>query len=383
VKELTVLANADVYSPEPLGSTNVVFAGGEVLHIGKFDFAALEKLGPIVAHVDCKGMVVTPGFIDPHEHLIGGSGEEGFSTQTPEIFFSEIVSAGITTVVGCLGVDSSSRTLRALIAKVKGLKQQGISAFLYSGGYDVPAKTLFGSVRDDMLFIEEVIGAGEIAISDLRSTQPSATEIARLVADAYCGGILTGKAGVTHFHVGPGEDRLHLLREVLDGFEMEPASIYPTHIERSEKLVDEAVALAKRGCTVDIDTFDEDLTKWLPYYWNAGGPEDHVTVSSDAAINSPRTLLEQFRRCISDLKSPIPKVLRAFTSNTAQVLKMKRKGRIAAGCDADLLVFDADSLDLQRVYAGGKLLFADGAMIRHEDFLAKSNRRITLHGHKD
>jgi len=39
---------------------------------------------------------VTPGFIDPHEHLLGVSGEEGFATQTPEISVSEIICAGIT-----------------------------------------------------------------------------------------------------------------------------------------------------------------------------------------------------------------------------------------------------------------------------------------------
>ena len=53
-----------------------------------------------VETVDAEGGFVVPGLIDPHEHLLGGSGESGFSSQTPEITLSEIVAAGITTVVG-------------------------------------------------------------------------------------------------------------------------------------------------------------------------------------------------------------------------------------------------------------------------------------------
>jgi beta-aspartyl-dipeptidase (metallo-type) len=73
---------------------------------------------------------VTPGFIDPHEHLLGGSGEEGFATQTPEISVSEIICAGITTVVGCLGVDTTMKTLPGLLAKAKALKEGGLNAFI-------------------------------------------------------------------------------------------------------------------------------------------------------------------------------------------------------------------------------------------------------------
>jgi beta-aspartyl-dipeptidase (metallo-type) len=377
---LTVLANAEVYAPEPLGRKTVLFGGGEILHVGDVDVAALDRSGVEVEHLDCAGAVIAPGFIDPHQHLIGGSGEEGFATQTPEIFLSELVSAGITTVVGCLGVDSTSRTMAALVAKAKGLKQQGLTAFVYSGGYDVPPKTLTGSVRSDMMFVEEVIGAGEIAIADRRSTQPTAEELARVAADAYCGGILSGKAGVTHIHVGAEDSRLAILREVLEKFDVKPESLYPTHVERSEKLMDEAVELAKQGASIDLDTFDEDVTKWLPYYWRAGGPEANVTVSSDAAINSPQTLQEQFCRCVLELRLPLEKVLPAFTSNTARALKLRNKGRVRAGADADLLVLERQTLELRRVYARGALVFADGAPAVREAFLSKTNRRIHLGG---
>ena len=119
-------------------------------------------------------MSIAPGLVDPHEHLLGGSGEEGFSSQTPEIFLREIATAGVTTVVGCLGVDTTTKTMPGLLARAKALSEEGLTAFIWSGGCNVPPTTITGSLRDDLIFIDEVIGAGEVAISDNRATEPTA-----------------------------------------------------------------------------------------------------------------------------------------------------------------------------------------------------------------
>jgi beta-aspartyl-dipeptidase (metallo-type) len=60
-----------------------------------------------------------PGFIDVHQHVIGGGGEAGFISRTPEAHLSQIVKAGITSLVGILGTDSVGRDIKALYAKVK------------------------------------------------------------------------------------------------------------------------------------------------------------------------------------------------------------------------------------------------------------------------
>src|SRR3954463_12294592 len=177
----TLLQGGEVYSPEYKGVQDVLLTGGRIARIGEVDRHALEVTNFPVEVIDVSNCFIAPGLIDPHEHLLGGSGEEGFQSQTPEIALSEVVGAGITTVVGCLGVDTITKTMPGLLAKAKAFNAEGITAYAWSGGYDVPPMTLTGSVRNDLLFVPEVIGAGEIAISDVRSTEPSLAELARLV----------------------------------------------------------------------------------------------------------------------------------------------------------------------------------------------------------
>jgi beta-aspartyl-dipeptidase (metallo-type) len=379
---LTLIKNGELYAPEPKGRADVLLAGNRIARIGEVDERALEASGLDTVVIDASGCLVTPGFIDPHEHLLGGSGEQGFSAQTPEIFLSELIRAGITTVVGCLGVDMTTKTMPGLLARAKALREEGLTAFIYTGGYNMPPTTLTGSVRNDLLFVDEVIGAGEIAISDLRAAEPDVHELARLVSDAYVGGILSKKAGITHFHVGDGRRRLEPLRRLLDEYEVEPAWLYPTHVERSPALMEEAVELTKRGVTIDVDTVEEDLAKWLRFYLDRDGDATKLTASSDASLSSPVTLRNQIRDCIINEGFSIELALSLVTSNTARALKLDRKGRLAEGQDADLLTFHQGSLELKEVIAGGRRLMIDGEVAIAERFLQDSNRSISLSGNK-
>jgi beta-aspartyl-dipeptidase (metallo-type) len=377
---LTLIENGEVYAPEPCGRRSVLLVEGRVGKVGAVDRRAVEALGLELDVIDATGCVVAPALIDPHEHLAGGSGEKGYATQTPEIHAGEILCAGITTVVGCIGVDSMTKTLPALVAKAKGLKQEGLNARVWTGGYNVPPTTLTGSVRDDIMLVEEMVGAGEVAISDERSTEPSPHELARLVNDAHNGGLLSGKAGVTHFHVGSKKSRLQPLRTLIDEYEIPPVWLYPTHVERDEELMREAIDLARLGAFVDVDTVEEDLPKWLRFYLENGGPTEQLTASSDASINSPGTLFEQVRACVLQHGFPFEQVLPLVTSNTARVLKLRDRGTLEAGKSADVLVLRGRSLEIKDVFAGGRRLIRDGRLAFAEKFLAESNRRIRLDG---
>jgi beta-aspartyl-dipeptidase (metallo-type) len=229
------------------------------------------------------------------------------------------------------------KTLPGLLAKTKALKEEGLNAFMWTGGYNVPPKTITDSVRDDIMFIEEIIGAGEIAISDERSNEPNIAEIARIAHDAYVGGMLSKKAGVVHFHVGESATRLQILRDLLENTDVSAEWIYPTHITRSEELMLEAIELANRGCFVDMDTVNEDLPQWIRFYRGNGGDMKKLTISSDSSITSPQSFYEQFRRCVLENELSLEETLPLVTSNTATVLKLDMKGRIAEGKAADVL----------------------------------------------
>lgn len=379
---LTLIENGKVFAPQSRGCQSVLIAEKRILKTGSVDRKAIDALGLEVDVIDATDCFITPGLIDPHEHLTGGSGERGYSTQTPEIYASEIVSAGITTVVGCLGVDTTTKLMPALLAKAKALKEEGLSAFVWTGGYNVPPTTITNSVRDDIMLIEEVIGAGEVAISDERSTEPTTHELARLANDAYIGGLLSKKCGVTHFHVGNKESRLRPLRALIEEHETPPAWLYPTHVERNEALMLEAIDLTHRGAFVDIDTVEEDLPQWLRFYLEHDGEPDRLTVSSDASISSPRTLFKQICACVLEHKFPFEQVLPLVTSNTARVLKLEDCGTLEAGKRADLLVLRKDSLEIKDVVCGGRRLMKDGRLMFNEKFLEESNRQIRLEGRK-
>jgi beta-aspartyl-dipeptidase (metallo-type) len=380
------LHDGDIYAPDPGGRGSVLTLDGKIAAVGALDRGRIERamasLDIALEVVDARGLAIVPGLIDPHEHLLGSSGEKGFSSRGPEIFCTELVEAAITTVVGTLGTDNTMRTMAELLAKVQALEEEGLTAFMYSGGYTLPPMTLMGSLRNDLLFIAHVIGAGEIAISDRRALQPHPRELASAITESYVGGLLSRKAGVTHIHVGEGEARLAPLTEVLDTFDLDPASVYPTHVSRTPELLAEAAALTRRGSFVDIDTTERKLPEELGAFVHAGGDLARLTISTDAGGSSPRNLLEQMAGCVS-AGWTIAEVLPLATTNTACVLKLRTKGQLVPGCDADVVALHADSLEPAFVIARGRMLMREGRVLKVPTFLEDSNRQVTLHGQAD
>lgn len=379
-KPALLIEHAEVYAPEPRGVQSVLVLGDRIARIGAIDRRGLDVLGLDYDVIDARGVYVVPGFIDPHEHLLGGSGEGGPSMQTPMLFLTEIVRAGITTVVGTLGVDTTMKTMPGLLARVKGLAEEGLSTFMWTGGYNVPPTTVMASAREDIIYIAEVIGAGEIAISDERGLNQSEQELAKLVRDVAVGGSLSGKAGVTHFHVGEERSRLAPLRRLIDEFQCKPQWLYPTHVQRNERLLDDAICLARLGATVDFDVVEQDVGRWFHYYANKSGPLDRLTISSDADSSTPDVFWSQLCTLVVRHGVPLETMLPLVTTNTARVLKLAGKGRIAEGGDADLVVLEQGSLTIRDVVARGRRMVIGGQPVAREHFLSKSARNYTLLG---
>jgi beta-aspartyl-dipeptidase (metallo-type) len=365
----TLIEHGEVYAPAPRGVRPLLLVGDRIARLGPVDRAALQALDLPCTVVDATDCLVLPGFFDPHQHLLGAGGEQGIASRMPEVPFADIVLAGITTVVGCLGTDTTTRSLAGLVARARQLTASGITAYVYTGGFPVPPPTLTGSVTDDLVLVDPVIGVGEVAISDERSAQPSVGALAALVAQAYVGGLLAGKAGVTHFHIGPGRGRLAPLRALLTDHDVPINRLYPTHVNRDEALLHEAIALAHQGAYVDMDTVDDGLARWLRYYRGHGGPLDRLTVSSDAHTpgGSPAKLHAGFVAAVREAGWDLAEAAAAFTRNPARALHLDARGGLREGAAADVLVLDRATLAVRDVFAGGRALVRDGRVVSQRE----------------
>ncbi len=370
---ITLLLNGDVYAPEHMGHQHILIGGGIVLYIGTERPSFPKYLG--VEEIDLEGRRVIPGLIDGHCHITGGGGEAGPASKVPAPTAESYRAAGVTTVVGVLGTDDVTRSTAELVAGVRALRAQGINAHCHTGGYHLPLTTLTGSVRSDIVNIDCIIGVGEVAISDHRSSQPTLQELLRIAADAHVAGLMTGKAGILHLHVGDGPRGLELIREALTVSEI-PARVFnPTHVNRRKGLMHEAIALVKEfGCYIDITDFPvaegEDAysaADALEVYWESGAPLDRVTVSSDGGGCLPvfdgegqvvsmevgdssglmRTVAELERR-----GHAVEAVLAPFTSSVGRLLRFGSSGTLRSGVSADL-VCAADATQRSRVFIGG------------------------------
>lgn len=392
---LVLLRNADLHAPEPLGLKQLLVGGGRVLWIAAAEAPAPGGLPCEV--LDLEGRALVPGLVDGHVHVTGGGGEDGFASRVPALPLSRYTAGGVTTVIGLLGTDDLARGPRELVAGLLGLREQGLSAWGYCGGYHVPPVTLTGSVRGDIAFVDCLLGIGELAISDHRSSQPTLDELLRLASEAHVAGLMSGKAGIVHLHLGDGRRGLELVRQALDASEL-PARVFnPTHVNRRRGLFEEALALARRGCWIDITAFpvDKGEDAWsaadaLDRYLDSGAPPEHVSVSSDAGgclpcfdhegrlqhmdIGAPGALLETLRELLGRGRT-LAELLPAFTSNPAQLLRLPGKGRIAVGADADLLVLDAGHRPLH-LMARGAWHLRDGEHVRRGYFEAAAGGAV-------
>ena len=388
---MKLIRNARLYAPEDLGCMDVLIGGGKILRIGE-SLPAEEAYH--VEVIDGSGKIMMPGLIDAHIHILGGGGEGGYRTRTPEIMLSDIICGGVTTVVGCLGTDGTTRTMTNLIAKARGLEEEGITAYIYTGSYQVPVRTLTGSVADDLILLDKVIGTGEIAISDHRSSQPTYEEFARIVADTRVGGILSGKAGIVNIHMGDGREQLDYLRRLLRESQIPASNMLPTHINRNKSLMSDGIDYARRlGGYIDLTTssdpdfLDPDEVKasaGLKMALDAGVDAGHITFSSDGQGSLPvfdekgnfrhlgvgkgSSLYREMKDAVLKDGVRLADALKTVTSNPAFLLKLKGTGRITEYADADLVLSASDTLEIDTVIAGGETVVSGGEVLKRGTF---------------
>ncbi|MGB8952678.1 MAG: beta-aspartyl-peptidase [Candidatus Aminicenantales bacterium] len=387
---ITLIQEGFIYSPQPLGKKDLLIVGEKIVAVT--EPGRIQIKGIDVRVIDGRGKTVIPGLIDSHVHILGGGGEGGPVSRTPEISIEEIIPNGVTTVIGCLGTDGVTRHLESLLVKARALDTEGITAYIFSGSYEIPVKTLTGSVCSDLTLIDKVIGFGEVAVSDHRSSQPTFEEIARLAAHCRIGGMLGGKAGVLHIHLGNGARRLEMIFRLIKETEIPPTQVIPTHVNRNRALLEEAIDFVLAGGYVDLtagisseeekDT-DVSVETAVRRCLERKAPLSHISVSSDSngslpvfdpdgrltalTIATQKNLFKKFKSLIQKKILKPDEAVRLFCSNPASFYRLFQKGEIQTGRDADLVFLDKD-YTITDVMAKGKMLMSGSKLLTKGTF---------------
>jgi beta-aspartyl-dipeptidase (metallo-type) len=386
---LKLFKKADVYTPESIGKKDILIGSGKILAIAD----DIEKpTGVNCEIISCDGLKAVPGFIDSHVHIAGAGGEGGPATRTPEIQLSMLVEAGVTSVVGCLGTDGMTRTVESVLMKAKALRAEGVSAWIYTGAYQVPTPTITGDVGRDIALIDEVIGVGEIALSDHRSSWPSTDELIRLVEHARVGGMLGGKAGIVNIHLGDQYEPFEPMYQVIERSKnmLKLTQFLPTHCNRNDYTLESAKEYAKKGGYVDITTssypyfpeYEVKPSKCITILLDAGVPIERITFSSDACgslpgfdengnlikleMGKPSANFRELMDAVNNEGIPIEIALKVLTSNPADILKLNNKGRIAVGKDADIVFIDNNRI--YHVLALGQFMMKDALIVKKGNY---------------
>ncbi len=372
----TLVQNGEVYAPESLGRVDVLTVGDRIVDIGPSLALPSWAEGEVV---DAQGLMVFPGLVDQHVHITGGGGEGGPQFRTPELALTDLTRFGLTTVVGVLGTDGTTRSVQALLAKARALVLEGINAWIYTGAYQVPTRTITDTPRSDIILIDRILGVGEIAISDHRGSHPSDRELAQLAGEARTGGLLSGKAGVVHLHVGSGQRRLDPIFEILKIADIPISVLVPTHLNRTRDLLADAVRYGLMGGYCDItssitpDAHDQKAVSPVESVETlraAGVAHDRISFSTDAGgsapvfnaagelvhmgVGMPDSLFASCRDLHEELGLSWTEAIQPATTTPAAILKLNDVGRVAVGQRGDLILTDGQAV--LTVVAGGRVM---------------------------
>lgn len=381
---IKLLKNCDVFSPEPMGMNDILIGGELILAISKKIDA---PLGVDTEIYDMQGLTIAPGLVDAHVHIAGAGGEGGPATRTPEMQLSQFIKAGVTTVIGCLGTDGLTRNLESVLMKAKGLKNEGITAWMWTGAYQVPTPTFLGDVGRDIALIEEVIGVGEIALSDHRSSWPSTDELLKLTEHARVGGMLGGKAGLVNIHLGDQENPFLPMYEVIERSKnmLKLSQFLPTHCNRNDYTLNSAIDFAKKGGLVDITSssypyfpeYEVKPSKSLDILLKAGIDISQITFTSDAGgslpgfdeegnlikleMGAPDANIREILDAVNNEDIAFETAIKVMTSSPANRLKLAQKGYIKIGYDADIIALNSDKIS--HVIARGKWMMQENKLL--------------------
>ena len=261
---------------------------------------------------------------------------------------------------------------------------------MLTGAYWHPSPTVTGSIGRDLTYLRPVIGL-KLAIADTRGPFVSAEDLAAMAAEVRVAALVAGKPGIITIHTGIKEERLALLFTVIKKYGIRADTFIPTHVNRKDMLLQEQVfQLAEMGATADATCLTEVPAETDNHLSAADfarladqrGLFEKVTFSSDAGgsmprwdkerkhivgmgIGTPASLCFELNRLVNDLHMDLEKALKPLTTTPALLYGLQgRKGIIAAGADADVLILEPSSMRIVDVIAGGSLVKKNGSLLK-------------------
>src|SRR5688572_6043178 len=101
-----------------------------------------------------------------------------------------------------------------LFACVQTFREAKISTYAYTSRYELPPRTLTSSLREDILYVDEIIGTGEMAIADHKAPEPAADDLTKVVIDSYVARFLSKKASMTQIHINKKKKQLQTIHNI-------------------------------------------------------------------------------------------------------------------------------------------------------------------------
>ena len=367
---LKLIRHGKLFAPEEMGEKDILIAGDKILKIAD---SIQPPQGLETEVIDAKGKTVAPGLIDTHIHYIGAGGGGGFDSRSGLAHLSMFTRAGVTTCVGCMGIDKIGFSLESMLVRANALEQEGLTAYMLAGSYTFPSISITDSLMKDLYLIDKVIGV-KIALWESLGSHPSEDMLIKTISEARLGSRLGNKAGVVVCHLGTGKARLSRIPDLMERLGIPNETFVMTHINRSEDLFEQSVDCGKRGITLDLsgNVGGETCMTCARAYRrliDSGVPAEHITMTSDgnAGGRQPNgeNVLGAIGVCIREIRSMVREegfsltdALKLMTVNPARIYRLEQKGQLKEGKDADLLFLD-HNLQVDTVIARGKVLLRD------------------------
>jgi beta-aspartyl-dipeptidase (metallo-type) len=175
--------------------------------------------------------------------------------------------------------------------------------------------------------------------------------------------MLGGKAGIANMHMGDAKDPFRPIYDAVEKSELKLTQFFPTHCNRNKYIFEDAKKYGVKGyvdLTASSYPYDpENETKpstAIIELIKAGVPLEHITMTSDGNgslpnfdsegrltsidMALPKSVFSELIDTVLLEKLPLEKALKTVTSNPADILRLKYKGRLEAGKDADIVLLD-------------------------------------------